>query len=179
MKRAYSVLPVLIAAVFFAIIAQGNAAEYKGRIVDADTGEPIEGAVLNMEWTQRCPFQHGRFFDTRETLTDKDGFFLIKGPPMNFNPICSTNEEPYFIAYKAGYGPIRSSMWFKPHLIKYGFLQSDEVVLKLRKAVSSEDKIKSILGTRGIFPSKYQKLLIREINKERSGLKLETIPEVE
>lgn len=74
MKKTHLIISAVIAAIFCISIYPISAAEYRGRIVDADSGEPIEAAVLNMEWTQRCPFQHGKFFDARETLTDKNGF---------------------------------------------------------------------------------------------------------
>ncbi len=174
MKRAYLIIPVFIASILLAVIAQGHAAEYKGRIVNADTGEAIDGAVFNMSWQQWCMPGYDKFFDSRETLTDNRGFFIIQGPPMNFSLICWTEDDPYFIAYKAGFVPIRYSMWFKPNLMKMGFLEDDKVVLKLRKAISSKEMINSTIGTIGSFPFKFQKLLVKEINKECKRLKIDT-----
>lgn len=63
--------------------------------------------------------------------------------------------------------------------MKGGFLEGDDVVLKLRKAVSSEEMIKATFGTIGTFPFQFQKLLVKEINKECRRLKIDVIRGVE
>lgn len=48
---------------------------FSGRIVDADTGQPIEGAVVVVAWTHLMNYFEGgrREVDSRETITDRQG----------------------------------------------------------------------------------------------------------
>lgn len=48
---------------------------FSGRIVDADTGQPIEGAVVVVVWTHLMNYFEGgrREVDSRETITDSQG----------------------------------------------------------------------------------------------------------
>jgi hypothetical protein len=55
---------------------------YEGRVVDAETGSPIEGVVVLGVWYKEEPTVAGAvssFYDSREILTDKDGNFNIHG----------------------------------------------------------------------------------------------------
>ena len=54
---------------------------YWGRVVDADTGEPIAGAVVTGMWDfEYYLFVHGgdTYADTRETVTDEKGRFFLQ-----------------------------------------------------------------------------------------------------
>jgi hypothetical protein len=54
---------------------------YWGRVVDADTGEPIAGAVVAGMWDfEYYIFVHGgsTYADTRETVTDEKGRFFLQ-----------------------------------------------------------------------------------------------------
>jgi len=54
---------------------------YWGRVVDADTGEPIAGAVVAGMWDfEYYLFVHGSltYADTRETVTDEKGRFILQ-----------------------------------------------------------------------------------------------------
>jgi hypothetical protein len=55
-------------------------AAYKGRIVDAETKEPMEGVVVFMEWDYlqfNIMPHYTAFAGAVETLTDKDGKFSL------------------------------------------------------------------------------------------------------
>lgn len=60
-----------------------------------------------------------------------------------------------------------------------GFYHGGKVVIKLRKATSMEEMINAATHAHGGFPNRFQKRLIKEINKELRRLNLETYPEVE
>lgn len=77
---------------------------YKGRVVDADTGEPIEGAAVAVEWAiYRLPFEWPDYCDTVETVTDKDGHFKTPwGWCLDFWPMLHI-EKPSFHIYKPGF----------------------------------------------------------------------------
>lgn len=97
---------------------------WRGRVIDADTKEPISGAVIVTVWERRydCGFNNPTYFqEARETLTDKEGKFEIPAYSENRGKlfwraqdklndptsllICSGPEirEPNFIIYKPSY----------------------------------------------------------------------------
>ena len=55
---------------------------YEGRVVEASTGLPIQGAVVLSEWVSVTVTPGGRtshHYDVQETTTDRNGEFRIKG----------------------------------------------------------------------------------------------------
>lgn len=80
---------------------------YKGKVLDLETGEPIEGAVVAGVWQVD---QYGglggvipTFCDARETLTDKNGEFEVpKASCAHWWPF-STLGSPQFTLFKPGY----------------------------------------------------------------------------
>jgi len=56
---------------------------FRGRVVDAETGEPISGAHVMVTWMREPPSLHGTqwFYDAQETTTDTDGRFVIRRQP--------------------------------------------------------------------------------------------------
>jgi hypothetical protein len=79
---------------------------FEGRVVDQETGQPIEGAVVFVEWHIRHMMIAESFFDAKEVLTDKDGNFFI---PKNwsFNPWRNMVMDSDVIIFKAGYGNVQ------------------------------------------------------------------------
>lgn len=89
--------------------AEYSAKEIQGRIVDADTGEPVEGAVVVAQWILR-DIMRGRKdvsdrLETLEAVTDKEGRFYIAGwgpkerPPLTY----LENRDPEIWIFKVGY----------------------------------------------------------------------------
>jgi hypothetical protein len=80
---------------------------YKGKVVDAETEEPIEGAVLFMEFTTRTPNPGGAtasFADAKEVLTDKNGEFFLEHTVTTLRPGQHWDPWPNAIVFKPGYG---------------------------------------------------------------------------
>jgi hypothetical protein len=83
--------------------------DFHGRVIDGDTGEPIEGVVVTVVWTAYAvpatavrPEVHS----VREVLTDADGRFRVKSEAdFNWNSFKEIKKEPRVAMYKAGYGP--------------------------------------------------------------------------
>ena len=80
---------------------------YSGKVVDLETGEPIEGAVVAATWS----LTH-RFCDAKETVTDKNGKFILpKGSCFSFWPF--TEIDPArVVVFKPGllgYPPLGAS----------------------------------------------------------------------
>jgi hypothetical protein len=71
---------------------------YKGKVIDLETGEPIEGAVVTAVWT----LTH-RFCDAKETVTDRNGGFILpKGFCFSLWPFTKI-YFPWVVVFKPGY----------------------------------------------------------------------------
>ena len=96
--------------ILFQVVEQvGNNGHYHGTAVDADTGEPIEGAAVTVVWDRGLyiTIESTKYFhNAKETLTGKDGSFSVDAfPGINWSPFSYISEEPHIVIYKPGYGP--------------------------------------------------------------------------
>jgi hypothetical protein len=88
---------------------------FRGKVIDYETREPIEGAVVVVFWNEATPTIAGtatRLKDVKETLTDNNGEWSIigeKGIPHTEHPYfyfltgLYYTKEPEFIIFKPGY----------------------------------------------------------------------------
>lgn len=79
---------------------------YKGKVVDAETKQPIEGvAVVAIWYVQQSALGAGpiaKFLNAKEAITDKNGNFVI--PSMfGFNLWPGFLNDPNLIVFKPGY----------------------------------------------------------------------------
>src|SRR4030067_756890 len=162
----------------------GKFGPFEGSIVDAETKEPIEGVVVLFEWLQSRLFGNAIFIDVQEALTDKDGKFYIPGIWV-LQPWRRLNTAASVFIYKSGYGSTSAAMgqmsglWDALLEIEWGAqkgtfiwkLENDKPVLMLKKLTMEERKKYGTPGT-GNIPHEKKKLLIQEINKERTFFKL-------
>lgn len=160
-------------AIFFIILLPGCMyavrfdGPYKGKIVDAETREPIEGVVVLGVWytAQFSPAgSTHRFYDASETVTDKNGEFRMsgKGPRVlsNLEPINITVFKTGYEYFRAPWESLQEAKSLK-EIIKW---EGDKVIMPLRKLTMTERKNR-IVSTPNI-PYKKMQLLTREVNKE-------------
>jgi hypothetical protein len=83
------------------------AGPWRGQVVDAETGQPIEGVVVVAVWERLSPgviHQARAFHDVDEVVTDAEGRFVLPerelSPP---NPVV-TIDGPQLTMFKGGYG---------------------------------------------------------------------------
>jgi len=60
---------------------------YEGYVVDAETGEPVEGAVFAGSWYTSMPTPAGEVhscYKSAETVTDENGYFSLEGLGLRF-----------------------------------------------------------------------------------------------
>jgi len=154
---------------------------YRGKVIDADTGEPIEGVVVLGVWNKGFSTPGGivhEFYDARETVTDKNGEFEISGMGLR---IISNLEPVDVLIFKAGYEHIGYMQWesLKEDILlrKKIKWEGNKPIIPLKK-LTMEERKKRLIGKESI-PDNKQKLLIRELNKEKRELGEPTYPEVE
>jgi hypothetical protein len=88
-----------------------SATQIKGRVVDADSGEPIEGAVVVAQWVLfNIGPGHGGHkgrLHIHETMTDKDGYYMIPGWGPRIRPPMTelVNRDPEILIFKGTYEP--------------------------------------------------------------------------
>ena len=73
---------------------------YEGKVIDAETKQPIEGAVVHGSWFKRDLLGYGEYYDSHEVLTDKYGEFKIPGKGLL---VLSKIESMGVTIFKAGY----------------------------------------------------------------------------
>lgn len=75
---------------------------YRGKVVELESGKPIEGAVVAARWTIE-PFVHTeRICDAKETITDKNGEFELPKGSCISHPFAEI-YKPSVVIFKPGY----------------------------------------------------------------------------
>lgn len=136
------------------------------QVVDAETGRPIEGAVVLAYWTKCYPSFGGwagcEFSDAEETVTGPDGRYSIRKRLTYEIPLIIQVNGPNFVFYKAGYGlPQRR-------------LQGDTEVIALPPLKTREERLKALgrIHSPSVVPQEYTRRLDEGIQKERAYLGL-------
>ena len=165
------------------------AATFKGKVIDADTKQPIEGAVVVASWREARAGIAGedtRLKDVKETLTDKNGEWVIKGPKGReggnitaiFTFLTGTyyTRPPQLIVFKPGYCSYPEGFMIdacKEKMKTYNFTNSDNVgeTVELPKLIRREDRLMVLPGpVAGENALMKQKEFIRLINEESKYL---------
>ncbi len=176
-------LKLLIAIVFVILPLQTGClyavrydGTYRGRVVDQETREPIEGVVVLGTWSvyHFSPAGgYGTYYDAREAVTNKNGEFVIPGEGLR---ILSSLEPMSFTIFKAGYR-YREYQWdtLKTDIPKKEEEQTkwegDVPVFPIKK-LTMEERRKQGPPSRPSIPIERMHLLTREVNKERIELGL-------
>ena len=140
---------------------------FSGRVVDAETGQPIPGAIFVVIWMRSIPTPaHAaeQFNDARVAVTDADGRFAI--PPRDPPWLSFLIENPYLTCLAPGYAPGRIDVGFR----------SSPISIAL-KPLSVEDRRrgKSDASDIGMIPRERLLQLETNANDERSKLGLRPV----
>lgn len=178
-----------------------SAKDIHGQIVDDETGEPIEGAIVVAQWVLfRAGIGHGGH-DGRlhiyETVTDEQGRYYIPGwgpklhPPMT----ALANRDPEILIFKSGYEPKRLQNADIDNNKSVRVSDWNGKVVKLEKSSDGIERQGRLLGSfftslgyRASDPNwrKYPRMLLA-VSKEKSRLRAlglaagraSSIPEIE
>jgi hypothetical protein len=142
-KNTHFVLALLLLILLSAVASVTSAATYHGKVVDAETGKPLKGAVVAVIWHKKAilSMNGGWYFhNARETLTDTEGqFSLDASEGINWNPFTIV-QEPRIIVFHPGYGPLSPGY---PREFKdvYGIAEALErgALIKLPKLKTQEE----------------------------------------
>ncbi|MBI4824609.1 MAG: hypothetical protein HY805_10345 [Nitrospirae bacterium] len=159
---------------------------YKGKVVDLETGKPIEGAVVAGVWelalygSPQGPIP--RFCDAKETLTDKNGGFTVpKASCFHLWPFTKLGW-PQFVVFKPGYlgyPPIGAAM--EERLSRMPDFTGEEFrdkkhyyVIKLGRPKIKEERALTQSNAQPHPFEAYRKLptLLKLLNEERKNLGL-------
>jgi hypothetical protein len=142
-----------------------------GRVVDAETQKPIEGAVVAVEWEMIGSWgRPGRFVE-REVLTDANGKFRIPGWGPRFrSPIGGVLEnDPTIWVLKTAYGHyVSSNRKDSNAFIRRSESEGKTIALPLDREEHERHKrdLNAILRSAPNGP-----LLLQEIAKERERIR--------
>lgn len=110
------------------LMATGCNAEITGTVVDAETGEPIEGAVVLVEWTMTKGLPGMTYrerYMVTESVTDSYGRVSIR---EIHNPLVGA---PVIVIYKKGYVAWRSDFIFPNYVRRKNFKWVQGYVFRL------------------------------------------------
>jgi hypothetical protein len=128
MKR--STILSLIAGLFvFLIISGCSAGPMSGTVVDAENGQPIEGAVIHVQWSESKGMpgmSYGELYKIEEAVSDANGKFRLEGVDKYF-----FIRPPKIVIYKKGYVAWRHDFIFPDYQKREPFQWKDGQVFKL------------------------------------------------
>ena len=169
---------------------------FSGRVIDAETKAPIEGAVVVVSYeksTISVPHAYTSIIKIRETLTDKNGEWRIPSYWTIIQPF-SVEYHARFLIYKPGYGNypmqhvsppnpgVGGEVIFSGELGTKGevnwMAQRYQVtfgVVELPPLVIREDRLRALPSAPGDSTSKDLPILYKVINEERRYFKLSDV----
>lgn len=194
MRRTSHILIRLMLGLIWLGPLVGCATTFHGKVVDYETREPIEGAAVVVYWYSARPDWFGEnsyLKEVKETLTDRNGEWSIKGEKGREGPIIPCfvfgvaglryTREPEFIVFKPGYCSYPGGFSVDACKGKLKLRGNSELregkTIELPKLTKREDRVRaqnvSIPGGPGALEK--MKELIRLINEERKNLGLREI----
>lgn len=178
--KNYLKIMLLIAFVFCSGCATyfGYDGPYEGKVVDAETKQPLEGVVVLGAWYKRQLTVAGStssFYDSVEVLTDQNGVFKISGQGLL---LFSSLDEMDVTIFKAGYEMRGGGSWsgFKTRTGGRNIQWDGSKPTIMLKKLSYEERKKRRWSTPSLKPDR-QKLFTTEMNKELRELGHVTYPE--
>jgi hypothetical protein len=165
----------------FTIFLCSTCSAMTGTVIDAETGKPIEGAVVLVQWTvtKGLPgLTYGKTYKVEEVVTDNKGNLRING---TFNPFVN---PPIIAVYKKGYVAWNNQYIFPLWRPRTDFKYENNAIIKLekfKKEFSHNDHVSfissaAISGSGGkLFDDAYswERILAREELEKRQKTVIE------
>ncbi|MCP4024649.1 MAG: carboxypeptidase-like regulatory domain-containing protein [Desulfobacteraceae bacterium] len=153
---------------------------YLGKVIDAETGEPIEGAVVHIRFYTRSGTPAGanlNYEGSIECLTDKNGKFNLSYRGITFRPLNLWDKKVIIYIFKPGYGvfPWHKGGSITPEPEKRCCIEKNQFAVvrlpQLKTDMERRRNLRSIYLDDDI-PYKKQKLLFDLVNKEEISIGL-------
>jgi hypothetical protein len=147
---------------------------YMGKVVDLETGEPIDGAAVLMVFYTESFFASSAYAGAVETLTDPKGEFRIPWYlALTFHPFSVWEPHGYVIIFRPGFGAYPDHKKALPRFKVGGTLPENEyVTIRLPLLKTLEERKDNLFYIPGIPERKMQNLLRLEGEERVSrGLK--------
>lgn len=181
-------MPRLLLVTFSLLLATGcghlvySSGPYRGQVLDAETQQPLVGAVVLAIWYREVSFipfaAHSPaedYHDALEILTDAQGEFTIPAK-THLTPIGKI-REPEFVIYYPGYGYYN---YFQVHPVGKEITVAYEqrfFHVELRKWKSREERLRNLsVRPVGRVPLDKMPNLTRLVNVERIEMDLSPLP---
>lgn len=153
---------------------------YSGKVIDAESRVPIEGAVVLVVFYTESYGPAGaitHYADALETITEKNGEFKFPSHRITlFRPLQGWGKYGYFTIFKPGYGCYPNHRDVKPMYVPNGTLPENKyVTIELPRLSTREERIESThCSPPSYVPYLNAKEFIDLINKENKSLGLGT-----
>jgi hypothetical protein len=165
--------------------------EFKGKILDIETIQPIEGVVVLAVYNKRSmgagAGQYSSILNIREALTDRDGNFNIPSYTTLLLLPFTWQDRTNFLIYKPGYAslewPLKDfltgkettkrelSPWYDPILKGYKIILRGPGIVELPKLKTRDERLRSMPSHPDELEHlEKQRTLIQLINEERRNL---------
>lgn len=147
---------------------------YRGQVLDAETRQPLKGAVAFFEWKHKVYGGPGgpksRFLKAVEVLTDKEGRFYVPWfVGTSLNPFSLVLEPTWFVYYP---GYKSEQVVVTPPT---GVMLKDSTVILKQRLLGREERLQTLDLVPGGVPDEAMPNLIRLLNIERANLGLKPV----
>lgn len=147
---------------------------YRGRVIDAETKQPLAGAVILAVWRreQTQLFRTATvFYEAREVLTDASGEFVVHAEDIEMNAPLKT-WRPTFVIFFPGYGSF-PGYETAPRIADF---EGAGATVELPRLRARKDRLRVIGGLPPpLVPTEKMPNLIRLMNIEGVNLGLQPI----
>ncbi len=174
-------LPSTAAAELWERYLKGSHGPYRGRVIDAETREPLAGAVVVAIWERvKVQLLHSStvFYNTREVLTEASGEFVLHAEDVERGAPHQT-LRPFFIIFFPGYGSYPGYQ-IAPKGFLGGIFEDAGATVELPRLRTREERrehLSSISPFRlSDAPFKDMPHFVRLVNSERVSLGLQPYP---
>ena len=157
-------ISILITIMTLVLVVEGCTITHKfgpfyGKVVDAETGEPIEGAAVVVWFSTKSPSMGGtvwKIADAVEALTDAKGEFRIPPHRINlFKAMASWDDECQVSIFKPGYAVYPgnsksySSYFVEKGRQSFSIPEDDYIIVHLPKLTSIKERKENLYDIRG------------------------------
>lgn len=175
-------VPVVLVAVTLVLVGcsirlASGAGPWQAQVVDAETGEPLEGVVVLATWWKGTASVGGwvdTYHDSVEVVTDREGRFTIPARRyVNPNPF-TRFRDPLYLLFKPGFG---EAQWPPAHRPRRMWPEgmAGEIVIRLPRLTTLEERRRHVRGARTEFldvPPERTPMLMLAIRQERRDVGL-------